>query len=572
MCIAPILIRNNSRRFNDSQPLYIQVPCGKCPECLKSAKNDWLVRLAYEWYNNKRGSSWFITMTFNDVELPFTTPDNLYSVHNWLRSERATDFDLGSRIYDFEKKYQLPFDLYSPDVMTYFPKDYLKKFFKSLRQRFNESGVYKYNKEESIKFFCVSEYGEKKKRPHFHILLFLPFQIGESRLLDFLRQSWTHRVKRCDIPDFILDKMHKKSFHSGVTVLSSANGKKWNDWFIKTIVVNNNYRYYVSHLRGDVSFSKDYPAQISSVSGIEYVCKYLSKKSDYLKQFKFRILKDFLDLFPRDLSVIKDERVVKFVRSYRQVFPYIHTSNGLGLSILNEFELLSDDDIAEFINKNVITVKGMEKTYSIPAYIINRLMYDNESFDNTLRKLSPVGVKVVKLKEQKKIDDLCQRWHNIESVYSQFLTLDERILLIARYPHVDFEFNRNFFMEDFHVQLAKYYIYFRNVVCPSFDIDCDLLTIFDTFIPNYLDDSINASPDVTPPPSKCHPYAVKDRLRHCWNFHPAFAGFDEYIDCYNDIYRIVNSRKYAILEEERLEKERIRTLLNDIRYSANYCN
>lgn len=80
MCTNPLFLPRNSkegRRFHlenvyrsIGKPFYdwIQVPCGKCIDCLKKRQNDLAVRVARE--AAARGSMHFLTLTYNEDTLP----------------------------------------------------------------------------------------------------------------------------------------------------------------------------------------------------------------------------------------------------------------------------------------------------------------------------------------------------------------------------------------------------------------------------------------------------------------------------------------------------------------------
>jgi len=90
------------------------VPCGQCIGCRVSKVQDWKTRLYHEGTQHEVSS--FVTLTFADEHLP---PDYSVSVRD------------------------------------------IQLFCKRLRKR---SG--------SFRFFACGEYGEKEKRPHYHLILF----------------------------------------------------------------------------------------------------------------------------------------------------------------------------------------------------------------------------------------------------------------------------------------------------------------------------------------------------------------------------------------------------------------
>lgn len=116
MCISPISIRNP--KYNSAK-IRMEVPCGKCPECLERRRADWSLRLSYE--SRRHINSQFITLTYEDDHMVY-----------------------GAR---------------SPTLV----KADLQLFFKRLRKRLIDS---------KLKYYAIGEYGTNTYRPHYHIILF----------------------------------------------------------------------------------------------------------------------------------------------------------------------------------------------------------------------------------------------------------------------------------------------------------------------------------------------------------------------------------------------------------------
>lgn len=128
-CLHPIEVRewegDEVKRKTNS---YRLVPCGKCVACLTRKRNDWTYRLQRE----RSGSSYsfFLTLTYNDDTIPLRiVNDKPYFV--------------------FDKKHV---------------QDYLK------RVRYFVS---KLDKDVICRYYCVSEYGKRTQRPHYHMQFFV---------------------------------------------------------------------------------------------------------------------------------------------------------------------------------------------------------------------------------------------------------------------------------------------------------------------------------------------------------------------------------------------------------------
>lgn len=144
MCITPIKIKNKTRvqnpkeyayrrplsQLSDLTSQYIEVPCGHCSDCITMRQNYIVQRFRMASLVN---DFWFCTLT----------------VKPSLMRSMSFNLDNGSK--------------FTHDIAC---KDDLQKFFKRLRKR-NVFGM-------PFKYYCVSEYGGKKHRPHYHIIFTTP--------------------------------------------------------------------------------------------------------------------------------------------------------------------------------------------------------------------------------------------------------------------------------------------------------------------------------------------------------------------------------------------------------------
>lgn len=134
MCLSPLRIRNpNSGMRNkgfgfmkDCVTQYINVPCGHCKECIARRQMEFVQRVQMEALVNYL---FYCTITYNNDSLPYL------------------DLSNGHRV-------------------RYADVDDVQKMIKRLR-RHNAFG-------RDFRFFAVSELGEEKGRPHFHIIFALP--------------------------------------------------------------------------------------------------------------------------------------------------------------------------------------------------------------------------------------------------------------------------------------------------------------------------------------------------------------------------------------------------------------
>ncbi len=137
--MAPINIKHPSKKYNpkSSNAIRLEVPCGKCVECLQDRREMWSLRIAEEWKDHT--DSAFITLTYDNENIT-----------------------------------------YGEHLPTLVKSD-LQNWFKRLRDRI---------KPIKVRYYAVGEYGTKTLRPHYHVILFgLPLKLIKDGILE---QTWKH--------------------------------------------------------------------------------------------------------------------------------------------------------------------------------------------------------------------------------------------------------------------------------------------------------------------------------------------------------------------------------------------
>lgn len=124
MCLSPLTISLNNE--------FIEVPCRQCSECRSERRNSLLNNAFAIYYDNLKYHAWFITLTYDDLHLP----------HNL------------------------------DDIPVLNAKD-LTLYFKRLRNHCND-----------FKYIACGEYGKRKSRPHYHVILFA--KVGSYDWHDFI--------------------------------------------------------------------------------------------------------------------------------------------------------------------------------------------------------------------------------------------------------------------------------------------------------------------------------------------------------------------------------------------------
>lgn len=118
-CLTPYM------KVNEITGEYMELPCGKCLDCLNRRISGWSFRLMQEYRTAQ--TAYFVTLTYNTDHVPITA--------RGFMSLQKTD---------------------------------LQKFFKRLRKY--ESKHNKNNRK--ITYYACGEYGTKTRRPHYHAILY----------------------------------------------------------------------------------------------------------------------------------------------------------------------------------------------------------------------------------------------------------------------------------------------------------------------------------------------------------------------------------------------------------------
>lgn len=303
MCQSPIIIANRSRRYCEGlSKRHFSVSCGHCYECQKRLQDDWFVRAFFEYQRIKNnGSCWFPTLSYKDDTLPW-----------YIDNDYPDPLDESKSMF----------------VRPCFSNKDIKRFRDRLRVYLTRAGY----DSKNLRFFVACELGGKYGRPHYHVLLFLPFRIPFKKFFAILKKAWP---------------------------------------------------------LGRVMFSANYGMLVQSDKAVQYCCKYVSKESTWFRNFG-------LDKYLNDLvkkAKYDDDfylKLLEFRKAYRLHFQSMKFGID-GLCVIDKSMLV--DDRINLMDYGLDVRKDLDAAFfAIPSYYRRKLTKVKDSF-NTERD-SALGLEV----------------------------------------------------------------------------------------------------------------------------------------------------------------------------------
>lgn len=185
MCLSPLHLVNPSKWIdpNSCQSLFVDVPCGHCSDCLRSYQNEWRNRAYYECldaFNNDKYVL-FDTLTYRPSSLPHLS--DFISLPQISIGCKDDLCKVSQYVPNYVDSSELDFPCFSHfDVQL---------FLANLRSRLKRLGF----DSSGIRHFTVCEYGSdirRTRRPHYHVLFFVPSSIPFDVMSLSISLSWRH--------------------------------------------------------------------------------------------------------------------------------------------------------------------------------------------------------------------------------------------------------------------------------------------------------------------------------------------------------------------------------------------
>lgn len=266
VCFSPFFTTSDNDRL-------VGFPCGKCPVCLQKRANEWSLRISLE--SRMYEDIAFVTLTYS------------------------------------------PEKLYSSELIP----SHLSSFIKRLRTYAKRSGF-----DGKIRFYGVGEYGEKRGRPHFHVVLF-----GLPQLFwHCIKDSWIGSLVDIQKPrtvdavaSYVAGYVVKKLYTSAkvVTRQSLGIGKTFIDkvqHFTQTIVLNGKTRYIGRYLRNRLAKKLGILEQVKN-SGMRALEQQFSILCDFsipfvTKECRESLILQWQHIYRGQIDYVKSLHKLKFLK------------------------------------------------------------------------------------------------------------------------------------------------------------------------------------------------------------------------------------------------------------------
>lgn len=176
----------------------IELPCGKCVECVKAKQDSYKIRLIE--HSKDYAHCYFFTLTYRDSALPYNVITDYGDVIGVVRGARVKEINdtfvcLSSArvkdIQDWLKRFRTSYARAAGAKLGYTAKESTGVYFKDLRPDFS--------------YFLCAEYGPNgSRRPHYHGIIFsdLPKKEFNSLFADWSKRygfvKWKEIKQRVD--------------------------------------------------------------------------------------------------------------------------------------------------------------------------------------------------------------------------------------------------------------------------------------------------------------------------------------------------------------------------------------
>lgn len=418
MCVSPIRIVSNNIAYRDGYDKATRlVPCGHCYECRAKRGNDWYVRAAVEWQHRK-GSVFFLTNTYNEHSLKYFD---------------TRDFEFAPKVY-IPAINRLEIVAFVKQLRAYLSGDSSLPYDILLEK-------YGFRPFDGLKVLIIPEYGETTHRPHYHGLYFLPCKMDPLLFQRMAMLAWSDRKSMRDVSEqdkqyiqanksLIDDEFkHDGMFHSGSWIYNAGDANRVdNADFVLLPPSGARKQYRYQSLKGFCDYAVDKSSgqlrpEVESVIGCKYLVKYFHKDDPTYSMPEYVEMRDWLrsvrqkcialNKTPDCMISDADKKLLHEVKYVRQHMPFVVSSQKFGDNLFEEINNAPPVEKARLCLDKIhipgdYRKDGKPNQYAVPQWIINRLLYwddtvYNRQYDNyvksqKVRMLTDLGIEVLKLR------------------------------------------------------------------------------------------------------------------------------------------------------------------------------
>lgn len=324
---------------------YSFLPCGRCFDCRQNLKSQWIFRVRAE-LSALTAKGWrigFFTLTYNDEHLP-TIPAEL------IKGE------------------------YRP--IPCFNKSDVRLFVNSVRKWLQKK--YKCFKADKPRMMICSEFGELRKRPHYHGIICFSPRVDPVLLHRQMKKIWYS-----DYPD--LKGMNDKFGYFGPFDFNGdvdENGKIGKPFICESVKASA--MYACKYVCKDINFLESV-ADFDFFKSRRFYWDELTFKKvvvdddseDCLCSSLFDGVKAFGQALKPHEEFITSHRLMTELRPFRvsklsDYFPFHYQTRGMGKCFLDD---KSDSQLLDLF-KNGFLFEGDEEVSQLPVYLRNKIIFN----------------------------------------------------------------------------------------------------------------------------------------------------------------------------------------------------
>lgn len=501
MCTNPIRIYNNARFIHQNYAdVYRLVPCGCCVACQHSKETEFALRAYYEMLDCQQlgGYAFWDTLTYRNVDIPSFCGYNCFSRKD---------------VQDFMKRLRI----------------YLQRAF----------GI----AQDALRYFVVSEYGDKQHRPHYHVIYF----VRTPKLAPFALQT------ACDVA-------WTKGLTGNRRQLMDGLKQSPNDFVLDS---NRALLYVSKYLFKDSEFTRthceDVIAQIVSYnvmppSFVKVNYDYVYHCANVQVNLKQRANLSLRQFTLSDFASCSDDNFgISLKRIERHFKPFHLQSIGFGSALLSRPELDVENETA-----TLPLSYAPKKQVALPLYYRRKLFFHTEDIDGRIMWFPNDSYKPkLFAKELAAIDNdvikLTNRINSVDALLSNPAIFDKVSFYDFGLP-TDVTFRQRIYSElgNRSVRdLAIYARFYRGRFSRDVETCYDVITrrlagLEFGMIPNpmFSDDASERK----------HYRCIYRSLAGSELDSPAFRGFDSILDFLSSVFSSYSS--YALISEIESRKQR----------------